>query len=545
VGSNTDSRYDPNFATQLLLDIAHEQSVDSLLRKLVRSVMARANLACFQVWLVDKGDLCSVCPQRPNCPDQTRCLHLAIGGGNSISNSEERVLHCVDHNTRIPLGMGLVGKVAVAGRQLVLNGFAAWPAELAGLDWLEPDQIRAFSGSPIMYKGEVLGVMASFMREAIPEEARPWSQIFADHIGGAIANARAFEEIQRLKGQLEQQNTYLQEEVVEAKAFGDLVGQSAALRQIVSQIDLVAPTDASVLILGETGTGKELVAYEIHRRSRRKDRPLVRVNCASIPKELYESEFFGHVKGSFTGAIKDRAGRFETAEGGTLFLDEIGEVPLELQGKLLRVLQEKNYERVGEDRTRHADVRIIAATNRDLKKEVAAGRFREDLYYRLHVFPIHVTMLKERMDDIPLLAKHFVELSVKELGCAKPRLTRAGVARLQNYDWPGNIRELRNVIERAVILARGGPLCFELPVTDSAPLPASSKPLHSNQPGQEVFTEAEMQSRERANLIAAFDQTGWKLRGSHGAAELLGVKPTTLLARMKKMGLKRPVSADG
>jgi transcriptional regulator with GAF, ATPase, and Fis domain len=540
VESNTDSRYDPNFATQLLLDIAHEQSVDSLLRKLVRSVMARANLACFQVWLVDKGDLCSVCPQRPNCPDQTRCLHLAIGGGNSISNSEERVLHCVDHNTRMPLGVGLAGKVAATGRQLVLNGFDARPEELAGLDWLEQDQIRAFSGSPIMYKGEVLGVMASFMRGAIPDEARPWSQIFADHIGGAIANARAFEEIQRLKAQLEQQNSYLQEEVVEAKAFGDLVGQSAALRQIVSQIDLVAPTDASVLILGETGTGKELVAYEIHRRSRRKDRPLVRVNCASIPKELYESEFFGHIKGAFTGAIKDRAGRFEAAEGGTLFLDEIGEVPLELQGKLLRVLQEKNYERVGEDRTRHADVRIIAATNRELKKEVAAGRFREDLYYRLHVFPIHVTMLKERMDDIPLLAKHFVELSVKELGCAKPRLTRAGVARLQSYDWPGNIRELRNVIERAVILARGGPLHFELPVTDSVPIPASSNPAHENQPGPEVFNETEMQSRVRENLSAALHQSGWKIRGSDGAAELLGVKPTTLLARMKKMGLKRP-----
>jgi len=540
VESKTDSRYDPNFATQLLLDIAHEQSVEHLLHKLVRSVMARANLACVQIWLVDKGDLCSVCSQRANCPDQTRCLHLVVGGGNSFSNSEARVLHCVDPNTRMPLGAGLVGKVAVTGQQLVLNGFNARPEELAGLDWLEQDQIRGFSGSPIIYKGEVLGVMASFTRAEIPDGARPWGQIFADHIGGAIANARAFEEIQRLKGQLEQQNTYLQEEVVEAKAFGDLVGQSAALRQIVSQIDLVAPTDASVLILGETGTGKELVAYEIHRRSRRKDRPLVRVNCASIPKELYESEFFGHAKGAFTGAIKDRAGRFETAEGGTIFLDEIGEVPLELQGKLLRVLQEKNYERVGEDRTRHADVRIIAATNRDLKKEVAAGRFREDLYYRLHVFPIHVTMLKERTDDIPLLAKHFVELSVKEMGCAKPRLTRAGVARLQNYDWPGNIRELRNVIERAVILARGGPLHFELPETDSAPMPASSKPLHSNQPGREVFTEAEMQSRERENLIAALDQTGWKLRGSDGAAELLGVKPTTLLARMKKMGLNRP-----
>ncbi len=328
--------------------------------------------------------------------------------------------------------------------------------------------------------------------------------------------------------------------MVEAKAFGDLVGQSAALRQVVSQIDLVAATEASVLILGETGTGKDLVAHEIHRRSPRKDNPLVRVNCASIPKDLFESEFFGHVKGAFTGAIKDRAGRFETAEGGTLFLDEIGEVPLEMQSKLLRVLQEKRYERVGEDRTRHADVRIIGATNRDLKKEVAAGRFREDLYYRLHVFPIHVTTLKERKDDIPLLAKHFVDLSVKELRCPKPRLTRASVARLQNYDWPGNVRELRNVIERAVILARGGPLQFDLPVTDSTPSPPSIPPHPGAKAGLEYFTEAEMRRRERENLAAALESAGWKIKGVDGAAELLGVKPTTLLARMKKMGLKKP-----
>src|SRR5512136_828257 len=325
---------------------------------------------------------------------------------------------------------------------------------------------------------------------------------------------RAFNEIERLRAQLELQNAYLQEEVVEAKAFGDLVGQSAALRQIISQIDLVAPTEASVLILGETGTGKELVAREIHRRSHRKDGPLVRVNCASIPKELFESEFFGHVKGAFTGAIKDRPGRFETAEGGTLFLDEIGEVPLEMQSKLLRVLQEKRYERVGDDETRHANVRIIGATNRDLKKAVAAGRFREDLYYRLHVFPIHVAPLRERKSDIPLLAKHFVELSVKELKCPKPRLTRAAVAGLQNYDWPGNIRELRNVIERAVILARGGPLHFDLPVTDTGPPQPSPTPHPGAKASLEFFTEAEMQRHERENLIAVLERAGWKIKGA-------------------------------
>jgi DNA-binding NtrC family response regulator len=248
----------------------------------------------------------------------------------------------------------------------------------------------------------------------------------------------------------------------------EIIGQSRAYRQVISQLEIVAPTDATVLILGETGTGKELIAREIHRRSQRTDRPLVEVNCTSIPKELFESEFFGHSKGAFTGAVKDRSGRFEAATGGTLFLDEVGEIPLELQSKLLRVLQEKCYERIGEDRTRRTDVRIVAATNRDLQKEAAAGRFREDLYYRLNVFPLRVAALRERKEDIPLLATHFVELSVKELGSAKPRLTPAGIEALQNYHWPGNIRELRNVIERAVILAWGGALEFDLQVSGSS-----------------------------------------------------------------------------
>jgi DNA-binding NtrC family response regulator len=350
---------------------------------------------------------------------------------------------------------------------------------------------------------------------------------------------RAVEEIQRLKAQLEQQNAYLREEVLEAKAFGDLVGHSAALGQVVHQIDLVAPTDASVLVLGETGTGKELIAHEVHRRSNRRDGPLVRVNCASIPRDLYESEFFGHARGAFTGAIKDRAGRFETAEGGTLFLDEIAEVPRELQSKLLRVLQEKHYERVGEDLTRRADVRIIAATNRDLKKEVEAGRFREDLYYRLNVFPIRIAPLRERQEDIPLLAQHFAQRSVKELRCPKPRLTRAGIVHLQSYDWPGNVRELQNVIERAVILARGGTLEFDLPGRNALPVEqAQARPADDSARG--FLTEVEVQQRERENLLAVLAKSNWRIKGPEGAAELLGVKATTLLSRLKALGLKRP-----
>ncbi|HEY0792463.1 MAG TPA: sigma-54 dependent transcriptional regulator [Chthoniobacterales bacterium] len=318
---------------------------------------------------------------------------------------------------------------------------------------------------------------------------------------------------------------------------GEIVGTSSAYRSVRKRIELVAPTDSTVLIQGETGTGKELIAREIHKLSRRKDRPLVRVNCASIPKELYESEFFGHVRGAFTGAIKDRVGRFEAAHGGTLFLDEIGEIPLDLQSKLLRALQEKQYERVGDEKTKRADVRIIAATNRDLEREVEAGRFREDLYYRLNVFPVRVAPLRERRDDIPLLAKYFVEMLATELKCPKARLTEAGVARLQNHDWPGNIRELRNVIERSLIVARGGALEFDLPATVSAPAPPAFDAGEAVPPA--FLTEPEIQRRERENLCAILQKTGWKIKGADGAAELLGVKPTTLISRIKKLGLKR------
>jgi len=348
-------------------------------------------------------------------------------------------------------------------------------------------------------------------------------------------------QVQRLKIQPTLKQPYLEDELRREINFSEIAGKSAALRQVMWQVETVAPTDSTVLILGETGTGKELIARAIHQRSRRKDKPLIRVNCACIPKELYESELFGHVRGAFTSAIRDRIGRLETASSGTLFLDEIGEIPVELQSKLLRILEEKCYERLGEDRTRHADVRIVAATNRDLKKEAAAGRFREDLYYRLNVFPLEVAPLRERKEDIPLLTTHFVELLVKELRCPKPRLTRAGIETLQNYDWPGNIRELRNVIERAIIFARGGALEFDLPVNVSSVDLTYFGPQDDEAPEAEYLTESEMRRRERENLLVILQKTGWKIKGVDGAAELLGVKASTLVYRIKKMGFKQPM----
>jgi transcriptional regulator with GAF, ATPase, and Fis domain len=538
---DTDDKFDPGFASRLLLEISQEQSLDQLLKKLVARILERKPIARVRIWLIERGDVCATCIRRPECPSQIRCLHAVASGSRVIASEVNDDIRRLDTHSRIPLGVGVVGRIGSTGQPTVLGDLDKDAGDMASISWLVPEQIRGFNGVPIIYQGEILGVIGVFSRSNVPEEAQVWGRIFADHVAGTIATTRAFDEIKRLKLQLEQQNAYLQEEVVQAKAFGSLIGRSAALGQVINQIDLVAPTDASVLILGETGTGKELVAHEIHRRSRRAARPLIRVNCASIPHELYESEFFGHVKGAFTGAIRDRAGRFEAAEGGTLFLDEIGEVPLDVQGKLLRALQEKRYERVGEDRTRLADVRIVAATNRDLRKEVAAGRFREDLYYRLNVFPIHIAPLRERTDDIALLAQHFIELSAKDMRCPRPRLTRAALTRLLAYDWPGNIRELRNVIERGVIIARGGNLDVDLPM--SVGTVASQAPARSDEEeGARAFlTESEMDQQVRGNLLAILNKAEWKIKGPDGAAELLGVKPTTLVSRIKKLGLQRPM----
>jgi PAS domain S-box-containing protein len=360
-----------------------------------------------------------------------------------------------------------------------------------------------------------------------------WYQGFLVDISGR----KQTEELLERQNRLQAENLYLQEEVLEAGAFGDLVGQSPALHNVIRQIDLVAPTEATVLILGESGTGKELVAREIHKRSQRKDRPLIRVNCASIPRDLYESEFFGHVKGAFTGAVKDRAGRFEAADGGTLFLDEVGEIPLDLQSKFLRVLQEQQYERVGEEQTRHVDVRVIAATNKNLKQEVETGGFRQDLYYRLNVFPLEMSPLRERREDIPLLAEYLLVVTSKKLHCVRPRLTKALVGQLQRYNWPGNVRELQNVIERGLILSGQQGLAFDIPQ------PGEGRPSSQDQESKasvrewSVVPEQEMRRRERDNTLAALQEADWKIYGKGGAAERLGLKPTTLVARIKKMGI--------
>ena len=353
---------------------------------------------------------------------------------------------------------------------------------------------------------------------------------------------KAYAEIKRMKERLEAENLYLQEEINSEQEFKDIIGQSRAVKQLLQQVELVAPTAASVLITGESGTGKELVARAIHERSDRSERPLIRVNCAAIPAELFESEFFGHVKGSFTGAVKDRAGRFELADGGTIFLDEVGEIPIALQSKLLRVLQEGQYERVGDERTKKVDVRLIAATNRNLQEEVAVGNFREDLYFRLNVFPVNVVPLCERIDDIPILTQHFIKTLSCKLNMAEPRLTNGSVKQLQSYSWKGNIRELQNVIERAIILSQGGSLRFDLPNSDVSPVVMSNTESANGHNGDDSpsapYTENERIARDKANIIQALALCENKISGAGGVAELLGIKPTTLASRIKNMDIR-------
>lgn len=380
-----------------------------------------------------------------------------------------------------------------------------------------------YTSTPIRDRGVVVGAVIVFRDVSQRREAD-------EKLRAALA------EVDQLRERLEQENAYLQEEIRTETNPRGIIGRTAAVQKTLRQVSLVAPTDATVMITGESGTGKELIARAIHEASQRSDRPLIRVNCAAIPRELFESEFFGHVRGAFTGALRDRVGRFELADGGTLFLDEVGEIPLELQGKLLRVLQEGHFERVGEERTRAVNVRVIAATNRELKQEVKQGRFREDLYFRLNVFPVETVPLRDRREDIPLLAQHFLSSESKSLK-SNLRLSEGDVRRLMQYDWPGNVRELQNVIERAAILAQNGRLRIDLPIQHpGTELPAASRRPKHGAP-QAIMTDDEMREHERNNILAALKASGGKIFGKDGAAELLAIKPTTLASRIKSLGI--------
>jgi PAS domain S-box-containing protein len=358
------------------------------------------------------------------------------------------------------------------------------------------------------------------------------------HFTLIVRNVNERLEADRRIRSLTDETEYLRAELRELGRAGEIMGRSEGLVQVLHDLRQVAPTDTTVLLLGETGTGKELFARALHAASARRDKPLVKVNCAAIPATLIESEFFGHERGAFTGATGKRDGRFTMADGGTLFLDEVGELPIDLQGKLLRVLQEGEFEPVGSSRTRKVDVRVVAATNRDLFRGMKAGTFREDLYYRLSVFPINLPPLRERGDDLVLLAEEFARQFAGRMGRRVEPLSPAMVARLQAYAWPGNVRELQNVIERAVITARDGRLNLDRALPDAGPAEAGEASAGPRAEG-ELLTADDLARLERENLRRALERTGWKVAGEGGAARLLGMAPSTLTSRMKALGLQR------
>jgi transcriptional regulator with GAF, ATPase, and Fis domain len=513
----------------LALSVAAARSPEQVLSELVRGLSMTEGVALARVWLLRQD------------PGSAPYLELKASVGASIVNPEVRWTRTDGAHGRIPLTYGKVGKIAASNVPILLQkGPRDWLVEP---EWAAEEKIETFAGQPLAFRGQVLGVVAVFSRKRLERKDLDWLRVFADHAAVAIANARAFEEIERLKEKAERERDYLREAVRSALQQEDLVAVSPAMRRVLEQAEQVSQTDLSILILGESGVGKELIAAAIHRMSPRRDGPLVRVNCASVPHELFESEFFGHVRGAFSGAFRDRQGRFLLADGGTLFLDEVGEIPLDLQGKLLRVLQERTFEPVGDDRTRTVNVRVVAATNRDLARDVEGGRFRRDLYYRLSVLPLEIPPLRERREDILPMARCFVRATARRLHKTEPILDTDAQQALLEYDYPGNARELQNIIERAVVLS---PAQGKLKLGLARPPPATSSIVPPAAPAPDIERTTEvvpasvMREIERRSILNALSRCDFRVAGERGAAKLLGINPSTLTYRMRRLGIRRP-----
>jgi len=477
-----------------------------------------------------------------------------------LYDSEKNVLRLVSAESGVPSahfvpGMELELTRSHAGwtfthQRPFYNPDLAEQRTYPGEEILLREGFRSLIVLPLIVQGKSIGTLNLGSRQPMrygDAEAELLQEV-ANQLALAVENMREYEEIGRLKAQLERENIYLREEILGEHNFEEIVGSSPQLTSVLHTIDRVAPTDTTVLILGETGTGKELIARAIHSRSARHKHPLVKVNCGAIPSGLIESELFGHMKGAFTGALERRTGRFELADKGTIFLDEVGELALDMQVKLLRVLQEQEFEPVGSSRTIKVDVRVIAATNRSLEQEVAAGRFRADLYYRLNVLPIRVPSLRERRTDISQLAMFFIQRHAKRIGRTIEGVTKDSMERLTRYAWPGNVRELENVIERALVLSKGGLLDIAsdflpaVPVMDvptTAPVTSPSALSIPATQAPAIEGTGTLEDIERAHIVATLIRTGWVVEGQKGAAKILDMHPNTLRSRMKKLGVER------
>jgi formate hydrogenlyase transcriptional activator len=432
---------------------------------------------------------------------------------------------------------------AITTRELAAFGerdLQSMAAESACASYWVAEGIKAFASVPLLFHDRVLGALDIGRRreDAFTREEVELLGEVAKQIAIAVENAQAYREITELKDRLAKENLYLEEEIRTEHNFDEIVGESPALRRVLKEVETVARTGSTVLIRGETGTGKELIARALHQLSPRRDRTFVKMNCAAIPTGLLESELFGHERGAFTGAITQKIGRFELAHQGTLFLDEVGDIPPELQPKLLRVLQEQEFERLGSTRTVRVDVRLVAATNRDLAQMAANGQFRNDLFYRLNVFPVLLPPLRERREDIPRLVRHFAQKVARRMGRQIETVPAEAMDALVAYPWPGNVRELENVIERAVILSPGPALHINLGELKVAPTPPASRPSKGGNTGR--VAAVTLADAERDHIIDVLRDTGWVLGGPNGAAARLAMKRTTLQSKMKKLGISRP-----
>jgi len=445
------------------------------------------------------------------------------------------------------------GDAIATGKSVCVRGaeLDRYPSEVIKI--LREEGIQTICCIPLVTQGRTFGTLnvASRRLEAFPEREISLLQQVGAQIAIAVENALAFKEIDALKDKLAEEKLYLEEEIRSEFNFEEIIGDAPSLKRALAQVEVVAPTDTAALILGETGTGKELIARAIHNLSPRRQRTFVKINCAAIPSGLLESELFGHERGAFTGALNQKIGRFELADHGTLFLDEVGDLPMELQPKLLRVLQEHEFERLGSNRTIKVDVRVVAATNQDLAKQVADRTFRSDLYYRLNVFPIQIPALRERREDVPLLVRYFVQKFSRRLNKVVEYVPAEAMNALANYSWPGNVRELENFVERAVLLSPGKELRVPISELISEPgLPSTATSSHragapsTDDSSDDVPASASistLEQAEREHILRALQQTQWRIGGPKGAAALLDMKRTTLQARMRKLSIRRPV----
>lgn len=467
-------------------------------------------------------------------------------------------IHALDFSSRpglfeqeitVPLDTTPSGVCFTTGQPLLARGVEIDRFANEVIRALRAEGVQTICCVPLITQGRTLGTLnlASRREDAFPHQDVELLQQVAAQIAIAVENALAFKQIDALKDKLAGEKLYLEEEIRSEFNFEEIIGDSPALKRALSQVEVVAPAGTAVLITGETGTGKELIARAIHNLSPRRERTFVKINCAAIPGGLLESELFGHERGAFTGALAQKIGRFELADHGTLFLDEVADLPLDLQPKLLRVLQEQEFERLGSNRTQRVDVRIVAATNGDLSKLVAERVFRSDLYYRLNVFPIHIPALRERPEDVPLLVRYFVQKFSRRLNKSVAYVPAEAMDALVSYSWPGNIRELENFIERAVLLSPAKELRVPIselksvaPAADSgADAPSSSSSLTSST--SSAASISTLEDAERQHILRALRQTEWRIAGAKGAAVVLGMKRTTLQARMRKLGIRRPV----